>query len=229
MHDDGQRESRDLRDTQEGASSTSSSSEDTRNRLLAAATRLFAEQGFDGTSVKELADEAGVNVSLISYHFGGKENLYRTCLEQFGHARLAVARRLLQPVQSIDEFRFRLKMFAEEMFVCHLDNMDTIRILNRECEMNTPLAQDIFRDTFMKVFETLTGFFSAAQQGGMLRPEVNAALSAKIFFGSVLHIARNHQMAEKFFGMSIRDPDYRETLVNHIVTSCLFGCARSPL
>src|SRR5256885_1531113 len=106
-------------------STGSSVSEDTREKLVSSATRLFAQRGFDGVSVKELADVAGVNVSLVSYHFGGKENLYRACLEKFGMERLAVAQRVLQPPRSLDELRFRLQMFIEEMFACHLEQRET--------------------------------------------------------------------------------------------------------
>src|SRR5262245_16070249 len=61
----------------------------TRQRLLDAAERLFAEKGFEGTSVDEITREAGANRAAISFHFGGKEQLYieavkyahRTCHE----------------------------------------------------------------------------------------------------------------------------------------------------
>ncbi len=53
---------------------------DSRTALLSAARYVFAEKGYEGTTVKELADRAGVNVSLVSYHFGGKEGLYKECI-----------------------------------------------------------------------------------------------------------------------------------------------------
>jgi len=43
--------------------------------ILEAAERLFAERGFDGTSVRDIAAEAGVNLAMISYYFGSKEGL----------------------------------------------------------------------------------------------------------------------------------------------------------
>ena len=49
----------------------------TRQRLLEVAERLFADQGFAGTSVRDITAEAGANLAAINYHFGGKENLYR--------------------------------------------------------------------------------------------------------------------------------------------------------
>ena len=54
-------------------------------KTVAEATPLFAEKGFNGVSVREIAGFAGVNVSMISYYFGGKEGLYAAVLnEQFG-------------------------------------------------------------------------------------------------------------------------------------------------
>ncbi|MFI5376729.1 MAG: TetR/AcrR family transcriptional regulator [Candidatus Rokuibacteriota bacterium] len=52
----------------------------TRAALLAAATELFAAQGFDGVSVSDIAEKAGVNRAMISYHFGGKRDLYAAIL-----------------------------------------------------------------------------------------------------------------------------------------------------
>ncbi|RYZ95779.1 MAG: TetR/AcrR family transcriptional regulator, partial [Proteobacteria bacterium] len=54
-------------------------SEDTGERLINAAKAVFAEKGFAGSTVKQIADLAGVNVSLISYHFNGKDGLLRAC------------------------------------------------------------------------------------------------------------------------------------------------------
>jgi AcrR family transcriptional regulator len=48
----------------------------TRERLLDTAERLFAERGFAGTSVREIADAAKANLGAINYHFQSKENLY---------------------------------------------------------------------------------------------------------------------------------------------------------
>jgi AcrR family transcriptional regulator len=52
----------------------------TREALLGAATELFAERGFDGTRVDQIALSAGVNKAMISYHFGGKKRLYNEIL-----------------------------------------------------------------------------------------------------------------------------------------------------
>ena len=54
----------------------------TREVLIAAGTELFAERGFDGARVGAIAERAGVNKAMISYHFGGKQGLYTAILEE---------------------------------------------------------------------------------------------------------------------------------------------------
>lgn len=49
--------------------------------LLRSAEILFAEKGFAGTSIREIAKEANVNISMISYYFGSKEKLYEKLFE----------------------------------------------------------------------------------------------------------------------------------------------------
>jgi AcrR family transcriptional regulator len=55
--------------------------EATRQALLRAGAELFSERGFDGVPIGEIADSAGVNKALISYHFRGKRGLYVAILE----------------------------------------------------------------------------------------------------------------------------------------------------
>jgi AcrR family transcriptional regulator len=54
----------------------------TRERLLQAATRLFADNGFRGASVRDICNLAGANPGAVSYHFGGKRQLYRSVLRR---------------------------------------------------------------------------------------------------------------------------------------------------
>jgi len=65
---------------------------DSRDQLLAAATPLFARKGLHGVSVRELAKAAGVNVSMISYYFGGKDGLYQEVVKEQFSGLTAIAR-----------------------------------------------------------------------------------------------------------------------------------------
>ena len=68
------------------------------DQMLEAATKLFAQRGFSGVSVKELAEAAAVNIASISYHFGGKEKLYMAVMEQ----QFAAIEEILRPLKQTD-------------------------------------------------------------------------------------------------------------------------------
>lgn len=66
---------------------TRADGEKSRERLLHAAMRLFAEQGFAKTSTREIALAAGTNIASISYYFGDKAGLYRAAFTEAPHHR----------------------------------------------------------------------------------------------------------------------------------------------
>ena len=83
---------------------------DCRSQLIAAAIPLFARKGLHGVSVRELARAAGINLSMISYHFGGKEGLYAAVVEeQFASLRqmAEVARLNIAPAEKFRSYLYQ--------------------------------------------------------------------------------------------------------------------------
>jgi AcrR family transcriptional regulator len=56
-------------------------SDHTRRNIIDAATKIFAEKGYDDASVRAITRKAGANQAAITYHFGGKDGLYREVLK----------------------------------------------------------------------------------------------------------------------------------------------------
>ncbi|MEV6205108.1 TetR/AcrR family transcriptional regulator [Streptomyces sp. NPDC051771] len=53
-----------------------------RERILAAATRLFAERGYDATSTRAIGEAVGLNIATVAYHVGAKPELYRAVMRR---------------------------------------------------------------------------------------------------------------------------------------------------
>lgn len=85
--------------------------ERSRRLLLEAARDVFAEKGFAGARVQDIADRAGVNKQLIAYHFGGKEGLYR----ELGREWLKREETFNDPAIPLDELveRYLREAFAD--------------------------------------------------------------------------------------------------------------------
>ncbi|OAB45639.1 TetR family transcriptional regulator [Paenibacillus antarcticus] len=76
---------------------------DNKMRILLSAKKLFAKQGYDGTSVRQICEEANANIALVSYHFGGKEKVFEALfLNLFPAKKLLEMNDLLQdPVEGM--------------------------------------------------------------------------------------------------------------------------------
>ncbi|MEN8232665.1 MAG: TetR/AcrR family transcriptional regulator [Thermodesulfobacteriota bacterium] len=73
---------------------------DTKKRILDAAEKLFAQQGFYATSLRMLTKEAGVNLAAVNYHFGSKEELIKAV---FGRRMLPLNKMRLERLQNIKD------------------------------------------------------------------------------------------------------------------------------
>jgi TetR/AcrR family transcriptional regulator, regulator of cefoperazone and chloramphenicol sensitivity len=109
-------------------------SEITRDRIFKAAERLFADRGYDATSVRAIVAKARVNQAAINYHFAGKDGLYREVLraafralteQQLSHAQEMEAlsreqalgefvRHQLRPLLARDELSRHIRIFNWE-------------------------------------------------------------------------------------------------------------------
>jgi AcrR family transcriptional regulator len=87
---------------------------DARGKLLDSAEHLFAEQGYELTSIRQIASAAALNMSLINYYFGSKQALYqevfKTRLEEMNLNLRAIAENKLSAAQKLNQF---LTIYAE--------------------------------------------------------------------------------------------------------------------
>jgi AcrR family transcriptional regulator len=99
-----------------------------RQQLLDIGRRLFAERGLDGTSIEEIAAQAGVSKPVVYEHFGGKEGLYAVVVDREVERFLTMATTLLEGEDTRDKFEaaaIALLRYIEE-------NADGFRILVRD-------------------------------------------------------------------------------------------------
>jgi AcrR family transcriptional regulator len=100
-----------------------------REQLLDIGRRLFAERGFEGTSIEEVAAQAGVSKPVVYEHFGGKEGLYAVVVDREVERLLTMATGLLL---GGDNTREKFEAAAVALFRYIDENADGFRILVRD-------------------------------------------------------------------------------------------------
>jgi TetR/AcrR family transcriptional regulator, upper aerobic nicotinate degradation pathway regulator len=113
-------------------------SDEVKLRIQQAAKRLFAKQGYAGTSVRQICEEAGANVALVSYYFGGKEKLLLSIFEQFFQISERVAR-----VESSADPVERMKRFIREFMEHMSTDADTALLVHHELVLQTERLADV--------------------------------------------------------------------------------------
>lgn len=158
-----------------------------RKKLLDVATRLFAEKGFDGTSTRDIAKAADLNISLISYYFGGKEGLYKAVIYEFADFARTETNRFIQAVDleklNRDSFRNLMKDFITLMLPFKFQSRDIQLILQREMMQGLPHSRDVYENIFSKITETLVRIYQVGQEKKFVRPGLNPY----ILFLSMVH------------------------------------------
>ena len=100
-----------------------------RQQLLDIGRRLFAERGFEGTSIEEVAAQAGVSKPVVYEHFGGKEGLYAVVVDREVERLLSMATTLLLEGANTRE---KYEAAAVQLLKYIEDNADGFRILVRD-------------------------------------------------------------------------------------------------
>lgn len=125
--------------------------------ILFAAEELFAEKGFNGTSTREIAKEAQVNVSMISYYFGSKEKLFERIFEFRMNESLSFSHEIIAN-ESLNEWE-KLNVVISR-YIFRVKNLKTFYlILQREqlTNKNKKILQNINESKmgFLKIYEAL--------------------------------------------------------------------------
>lgn len=168
-----------------------------RSRLIEAATKLFAEHGLDGTSTRDIAKAADLNISLISYYFGGKEGLYKTVIHEFALQVKQESERIFEMIdlQNMDRESFRkgMRTLIKGMIPMKFQSRDIHSLMQREMISGLPHAKEVFETVFSKILESIVGIYAAGQKKGFVKKELNPY----IVFLSLVHAADTYfQMSQ---------------------------------
>ncbi|HEV8630357.1 MAG TPA: CerR family C-terminal domain-containing protein [Thermoanaerobaculia bacterium] len=210
---------------------TNPDSAHTRERLLDAAERLFAQRGFRSASVRDITRESSCNIAAVNYHFGGKSNLYR---EVFLRRLRAIRKQRLDSIEAAlssagEEATLELVLQAfTSAFVAPLveDPSGRLWVLLLAQEMIDPqLPSPTFRAEMIEPVEAAVVEALARVCPQLSRPD--AQLSVQSLVGQLVHVVKLQQF------MPVSDSRWElPELVAHTVRFTVAGIralARDPV
>ncbi len=161
---------------------------ETHHRILAAATRVFARDGLQGATTREIAREAGVHEVTLFRHFLTKENLLKAVLQQvLDQQKQTLA---TQPLASPCDLRDGLTRHAALYESILNQNLSLIRTLIGEIHRHQDHDLEVIRGILLPVREQLLALLETAHHGGLIRNDVElpivADLLGAMIFTSVL-------------------------------------------
>ncbi|UVI31308.1 TetR family transcriptional regulator [Paenibacillus spongiae] len=185
---------------------------DVKVRLLQAAKRLFATQGYDGTSVRQICEAAGANVALVSYYFGGKENMFQALFETYfpNQEMEAYLLQHYEPVEGIREIIRGVTMFR-------LKEPEMIALLQQEIALNSPRIA-LIQDHAFPVWRQLRDLLRDGREQGLFRFR-----SLNSTFMSVIGVMLFHKQTYYFAPLLEQEPDNLDTFIEDLFEFVMRG------
>jgi len=173
---------------------------DKQIQILQVAEKLFAEKGFDGTSVRDISREAKINIAMVSYYFGSKEKMLESLIF-FRISDLKVQldnlfREQIDPIEKINKLI--------ELYIARINKNKCIyQILHFELSskkrtINIKSFTDVKRQNLL----LLENIIHEGQEKGIFRKDINILLLPPTILGTFFHFQMNRPYYEEILGLT---------------------------
>lgn len=141
----------------------------TKEKVIESATSLFFQKGFAGTSVRDIADQADVNVSLISYYFKGKQGLLEYTVTQFYEMYLKELEETIEQTQDFTALE-KLKAMIHTIIQYKQNDHQLTCFIHRELSLDSVFVREVTVTYLAKENHYMSqAFFSVLKENNIKR------------------------------------------------------------
>jgi AcrR family transcriptional regulator len=189
-------------------------------QIMEAAEKLFADKGFEGTSVRDIAEGAGVNLAMISYYFGSKEKLMEAMFDHRASSSILQLEEMIQdknlsPLQKVEKLidRYIDKLLSQQCF--H-------RIMVREQMVNNnSLIAERIQDIKKRNQALIKELIAQGQRSGEFRKNIDISLLMITLVGTISQMVTTQHIYKEMNNLqSMAEDDFqkyiRKKLSHHL-------------
>jgi TetR/AcrR family transcriptional regulator, fatty acid metabolism regulator protein len=155
---------------------------DRRKQILKAAVKVFAERGYHGCRISDVAEEAGVAYGLVYHYYGNKDGLLSSIFDTnwafFGKAVDDI-------VQSPAPAREKIVHIVDFVFSAYEMAPLVVKVIILEFGRSSRLGEALDHPTVGRVFESITKLFRDAREQGELHQDIDPSAMTMIFVGAM--------------------------------------------
>jgi AcrR family transcriptional regulator len=160
-------------------------------QILLVAESLFAEKGFDGTSIRNIAKMAKINIAMVSYYFGSKERLLESLIfYRTKDLKIQIENLLIEDLDPIAKINKLIAIYINRINT----NKGIFRILHFEVatkkkEINIKSFYDLRKSNF----KSLEAIITEGQEKGVFRKDISIPLITPTILGTFFHFYMNKE------------------------------------
>lgn len=181
-------------------------------QILEVAETLFAEKGFDGTSIRDISKEAKINVAMVSYYFGSKEKLLESLvLYKTSGLKELLSDLIEEELEPVDKIYKLIDLYVNRLNC----NKGIYRILHFElASKKRVLELESFTEIKKTNLKSLELIIKEGQNKGVFRKDITIELITPTILGTFFHF----QMNKPFF-QNLLNLETEEAYSNYIKTT----------
>lgn len=168
-----------------------------RQQILRIAMKLFSENGFRGTTTKEIANASGISEAMVFRHFANKEELYTAILDHkaCNHSFQDPFEELNQQIAEKDDFGVFYTM-ALNALEHHREDEEFLRLMLHSALENHDLARIFFESFITEIYNHLGKYIEMRQREGAFR-KIEPRVVVRAFIGMFIHHSLNNTLWDK--------------------------------
>ncbi|HEX9980394.1 MAG TPA: TetR family transcriptional regulator [Flavobacterium sp.] len=171
---------------------------DKKNQILQVAERLFAEKGFDGTSIRNIAKEAGINIAMVSYYFGSKEKMLESLIiSRASDLKIQLENLLREDLSPLEKINRLVELYITRIS----KNRSIYQIVHQEISSGRSINFGTFTDVKKSNLESLEKIINEGQDKGIFTRNVNTALIPPTIIGTYFQFNGNRQFYKNILGL----------------------------